>query len=92
MKQFKVTEEQFEELIRLSRLYRTEADKCKNTKSYLASCVMIGVALETDLLAMCHCFSDEIPERLIPKCRNGKPKHLLDWTLFDLLRIARKCG
>ena len=92
MKQFELTEDQFHELMRLCRLYRREANRSMDAKAYLAGCVMIGAALESDLLAMCNCYSDEIPEELIPKQRNGKPKHLLDWTFFQLLRIARECG
>jgi len=92
MKQFELTEKQFKELMRLCRLYRREADRAMETKAYLAGCVMIGAALEADLLATCDCYSDEIPDELIPKRKNGKPKHLLDWTLFQLLRVARECG
>src|SRR5512136_2375995 len=92
MKQFELTEDQFHELMRLCRFYRREADRSMDAKTYLAGCVMIGAALESDLLAMWNCYSDEIPEELIPKQRNGKPKHLLDWTFFQLLRIARGCG
>jgi hypothetical protein len=92
MKQFELTEELFQELMRLCRLYRREADRSMDAKAYLAGCVMIGAALEADLVAMCHCYSDEIPEGLIPKHKDGKPKHLLDWTFFQLLRVARECG
>jgi hypothetical protein len=92
MKQFELTENQFQELMRLCRLYRREADRAMDARAYLAGCVMIGAALEADLLATCDCYSDEIPEELIPKQKNGKPKRLLDWTLFQLLRVARECG
>jgi hypothetical protein len=92
MKQFELTEDQFQELMRLCGLYRREADRSMDAKAYLAGCVMIGAALEADLMAMCNCYSDEIPEQLIPKQRNGNPKHLLDWTFFQLLRVARECG
>jgi hypothetical protein len=92
MKQFELTEDQFQELMRLCRLYRREADRSMDAKAYLAGCVMIGAALEAGLLATCDCYSDEIPEELIPKQKNGKPKHLLDWTFFQLLRLARECG
>jgi hypothetical protein len=63
-----------------------------DAKAYLAGCVMIGAALEADLVTMCHCYSDEIRGELVPKDRNGKPKHLLKWTFFQLLRVARECG
>jgi hypothetical protein len=63
-----------------------------DAKAYLAGCVMIGAALEAELLAMCYCYSDEIQEQLIPKQKNGKPRHLFAWTLFQLLHMARECG
>ena len=92
MKQLDLSEFQFEHLMQLCRLYRREADRSMKAKAYLAGCVMIGAALEADLVAMCSCYFDEIKAELIPKDRNGKPKHLLNWTFFQLLRIARECG
>jgi hypothetical protein len=78
--------------MRLCSLYRREADRAIAAKAYLAGCVMIGAALESDLLAMCYCYPDEISEELIPKRKNGEPKDFLDWTFFQLLRVARECG
>lgn len=92
MQPFDLHEHQFQELIRLCRLYRREAERCMEAKSYLAGCVMIGAAFEADLIGMCHCFSDEIPSELIPKRKNGKPKHLLEWSFSQLLRVVRECG
>jgi hypothetical protein len=85
-----LTEKQYKELLRLSSLYRKQSDRCANSKAYLAACVMIGSALESDLMAFCHCYSNEIPSDTIPQ-RKGRPKHLLNWTLFELLRVAKKC-
>ena len=65
MKQFELSDDQFQELMRLCRFYRREADRAMGAKAYLAGCVMIGAALEADLLAMCHCYSDETPEELL---------------------------
>jgi len=45
VKQFQLTNQQFQELMRLSRLYRRDADRCMKGKSYLSGCVMIGAAL-----------------------------------------------
>jgi hypothetical protein len=91
-KEFELTENQFKELMRLCRVYRREADRAMEARAYLAGCVMIGAALEAALVAMCDCYFDEIPAELIPKERNtGKPKHILDWSLSRLLKIAREC-
>jgi hypothetical protein len=89
---FNLNKEEFKKLLRLCRLYRREAEKCMEARSYLAGCVMVGAALEADLILMCDCYSDEIPVGLIPKGRNGKCKHLSDWSLFQLLRVARECN
>lgn len=92
MKPFELQENQFQEVLRLCGFYRKEAERCMETKSYLAGCVMIGAALEADLIAMCHCYSDEIPTELVPRKKNGKPKPLIEWSFSQLLRVARKCG
>ena len=89
---FALSEEEFNELMRLCRLYRREARKCMDAKAYLAACILIGAALEADLLAMCDCFADEIPDRVIPKQKNGTPKPLINWTFYQRLRAARSAG
>lgn len=91
MKPCHLTEKQYHELLRLSGLYRKQSDRCADSKAYLAACVMIGSALESDLIAFCHCYSNEIPTDIIPQ-RKGKPKHLLNWTFFELLRVAKRCA
>jgi hypothetical protein len=91
MKPFELSEGQFQKLMPLCRLYRREAEKCRDTKSYLAACVMIGAALEADLIAMCHCYADEIPAVLIPQGKNSQPKPLLQWSFAQLLQVARAC-
>jgi hypothetical protein len=92
MKPFGIQENQYQKLFQLCRLYRREAKRCMEAKSYLAGCVMIGAAFEAELVAMCHCCSDMIPSELIPRKKNGKEKHLLEWSFFQLLRVARECG
>jgi len=54
-----LTEEQERELWRLSRVYWQEALRCERAKAYLAGCVTLGSALETLLILMINCFSDE---------------------------------
>ena len=90
MQPCKLNEDELQELLRLSGVYRREARKCMQAKSYLAGCIMIGAALETDIMAMCHCYVDEIPSKLISK-KKGRAKPLLDWSLFQLITIAREC-
>jgi hypothetical protein len=92
MKVCELSEVQFNDLMRLCDLYHREANKCMKAKSYFAGCIMIGATLEAALIGMCHCYFEEIPERLIPKKKNGTPKHLLEWSLFQLIRVARECN
>src|SRR5262245_40631364 len=91
MEPFELQEVQFEDLIRLSRLYTSEAKRCMNAKAYVAGCVMIGAALEANLMGMCHLYSEDSPPELVPQ-NKGRPKHLLMWRLVDLLKIAKACG
>jgi hypothetical protein len=50
---------------------------------------MIGSALEGALVAICNCYYDDIPDELIPR-RHGKQLAVIDWSLFDLVNIARE--
>jgi hypothetical protein len=84
-----LTDEEERELHRLSRFYWQEALRCERAKAYLAGCVMLGSALESYLILMVNCYSDEAEDtEKLPK-RGGKPKPLLDWTFADLLTVAR---
>jgi hypothetical protein len=84
--------EQFEELLRLSLAYHREARRCRAARAYLGGCVMLGASLESSLMAMVHCFSDEVAQaNAVPTVR-GKPKPLLDWSLNELLRVAKRLG
>lgn len=88
---FDLTDEQLEELHRLQRLYRREADRCLEAKSYLAACVMIAALLESALLEMCHLYWKEIPDAVIPRRRGGQ-KELTAWSLAELLSVAGRVG
>ncbi len=59
MSDFALTEEQYNEVFRLSRAYYREAHRCRDGKAYLAGCVMMGAALEASLLAFVDCYIDE---------------------------------
>jgi inosine-uridine nucleoside N-ribohydrolase len=54
-----LTGEEEKELYRLQHLYWREALRCEESKAYLAGCVMLGSALETLLILMVNCYSDE---------------------------------
>ena len=85
----KLTEQQQKEFQRLSRIYWREARKCESAKAYLAGCVMIGSYLETLLITMMDCYSEEADGTgKAPK--DTKP--LTRWTLEELLTVAMAAG
>lgn len=84
-----LTDEEEKELWRLSRFYWQEALRCERAKVYLAGCVMVGSALETLLILMINCFSDEAERTGQIPLKKGVPKPLLDWQFVELLRVVK---
>jgi hypothetical protein len=84
-----LTDEEEKELNRLSRFYWHEALRCEKAQAYLAGSVMLGSALETVLILMVNIYSDEVELTGKLPMKKGKPKPLLDWDLFELLRVAK---
>ena len=92
MARLRLTEDQFNELLRLSTYYHGLAKKCMKAKAYLPACIMAGSALEAAVPAMCECCYDEILQTSLPIDRKHKTKPLLHWTLHECLKVARGCG
>jgi hypothetical protein len=90
MSKFELTEEQYNEVIRLSGVYYREAKRCMGSKAYLAGCIMMGAALEATLLAFANCYSDEALRSTIAPTKRGKIKPLADWRLQELLAVAKE--
>ena len=85
-----LTEDQQKELYRLQQFYWAEAERCEKTGAHLAGCVMLGSAVECLLLLFTNIFFDEaLKTEQVPQHGNGKTKYLLEWTLADLLRVAK---
>lgn len=82
-------DEEEKDFYRLSRFYWKEALRCEESKAYLAGCVMLGSALETLLILMINCHSDEADQTGKVPMKKGKPKPLLDWQFVELLRVAK---
>ena len=76
-----LTDEEEREFHRLNQFYWKEALWCEESKAHLAGCVMLGSALETLLILMINCYSDEAEQTEKVPMRKGKPKPLLcrDW-------------
>ncbi|MBN8737757.1 MAG: hypothetical protein J0H27_16010 [Xanthomonadales bacterium] len=87
-----ITEKQFNELLRLSRMYRREAHRCIEAQAYLAGCVVAGSALETALTAIVHLYANKVEHAGFAAQRNGSAKRLLDWNLSDLLNASSGMG
>jgi hypothetical protein len=88
MSDLALTEEQYNEVLRLGRAYHREALRCKDANAYLAGCIMMGAALEAFLLAFIDCYLDEaLCSRIAPKKR-GVTKPLVEWSLGELLAVA----
>lgn len=87
----------FERLVQIVSFYRSEAERCRKTKSFFAGSIMLGAELEGLLLAMVELYSAEVQRSPLTKeiCKEydgrGK-KSYYDWDLFGLLRIAKDMG
>ena len=79
------------ELYRLYRYYWREAQRCRTAKAYLAGCVMLGSALETILMLIVSVYPEEVEATGRVPLSKGQPKPLLNWSLQELLRVA-KCA
>jgi hypothetical protein len=81
--------EQERELYRLSRFYWKEALRCEKAKVFLAGSVMLGSALETLLLLMVNVYAEEAERTGCVPMRKGVAQPLMQWTLADLLKVAK---
>jgi hypothetical protein len=87
-KWFDLSEDNYNELLRLARMYRREASRCETSKSHLAGCVIVAAALEALLLAMIHIYGSEVEAAgLTAKTKKGR-KALLRWTLNEMIDAA----
>ncbi len=83
-------EEDEKELLSIMKNYRDEAEKCRRSGAFLASCVMLGAELEATLLAMEKCYPDEVAQT---QTYSRKGEHDLNrWQLIDHLKVARELG
>lgn len=63
-----------------------------NGKAYLAGCLMIGAALEASLLAFANCYPDEALSSTVAPNKGGTIKPLAEWSLAELLAVAKERG
>jgi len=91
MSTFELSDDVFNEVIRLANQYRREAEKCQEAKAYLAGCVMIGAAFEAVLLSFANCYPEEASKATTAPRRKGAVRPVLDWSLANLLAVAKEC-
>jgi hypothetical protein len=92
MSKFVLTEEQYNEVLRLAGTYYREAHRCKDGKAYLAGCIVIGAALEASLLAFANCYPGEARSSTVAPTKGGTIKPLAKWSLAELLAVAKEQG
>jgi hypothetical protein len=80
----------YEAILLAMRFYACEAHKCREGKAYLAGCVMAGAALEAALLVTAICLSDEAAVSKAAPHKRGAVKPFVDWSLFELLAVAKE--
>lgn len=82
--------QRLETLLRIQNFYIDEAKKCYDAKAYFAGCVMLGSVLEATLLTIVALYPEEINTlKKFPK-RRGKATAPINWSLSDLLDMARE--
>jgi hypothetical protein len=89
---YRIEKAEFDELLRLSRVYYREAHRCQTAKAYVAGCAMSGAALEALLLAMVNLYPDDAQATGRPPKSKDKIKPLLSWGLGELVDVAAKSG
>jgi hypothetical protein len=97
MNKEKTKNERFERLQEIILSYRSEVERCRKAKAFLAGTVMLGAEVEGLLLAMMELYSAEVQQNLLVRKiskkyeKKGK-KSYYDWSFFDLLKIAKDMG
>lgn len=87
---FELNEETFNEVCPLACLYHQEAVRCLNGKAFLAGRIMLGASLEALLLAFANCYPEEALKAASAPRVHGRVKRLIDWSLSNLVAVARE--
>jgi len=92
MSTFELSDDMYNEVLRLARQYRREAMRCQDAKAFLAGCVMIGAAFEAILLSFANCYPEKAARSTAAPQRKKVVKPLADWSLANLLAVAKECN
>jgi hypothetical protein len=92
MPRYSLKENDYNEVLRLSRLYNRQAKICYENKAYLASCILIGAALESILLAFVNCYPRQARKSKFAPQKHGQIKPFSEWTFNNLLSVVKERG
>lgn len=69
-----------------------EAQKCLDSKAYLAATIIMGSLLEGMLLAVIRIFPKEAnTAKAAPRdTKTGSAKHIAEWSLSDMINVAHE--
>jgi len=90
MPTFELSDDVYNEVVRLARQYHREAEKCRDAKAFLAGCVMIGAAFEAMLLSFVNCYPEEAAKSTAAPRKKGTIRPLIDWSLANLLAVTKE--
>lgn len=90
MSTFDLSEDIYNEVIRLANLYHRQAKKCQGANAYLAGCIMMGASFEALLLSFANCYPDEAVKSPVAPRKKGEVKPLIEWTLANLLAVVKE--
>ena len=88
MSDFALTEDQYNEVLHLSKACHREVNRYRDSKAYLAGCVMVGAALEDTLLVFANCYPDEATRSTHAPAKKGTIKSLAQWPLAEILAVV----
>jgi hypothetical protein len=92
MPEVPMNDEMHEEIVRLAGVYYRQAERCRESRAFLAGCVMIGAAFEAILLGFMNCYPDEAASSQAAPRRRGRTKPIADWSFAELLAVAKERG
>lgn len=90
MSEIVIDDEMHEEIMRLAAIYRRQAKRCRENRAFLAGCVMMGAAFEAILLGFMNCYPEQAAASQTAPRRRGRVRPIADWSLADLLAVAKE--
>jgi hypothetical protein len=90
MSEIVIDDEVHEQIMRLAGIYYRQAERCRESRAFLAGCVMIGAAFEAMLLGFMNCYPEEAASSQTAPRRRGRTRPIADGSFTDLLAVAKE--